>query len=69
MAARGPDDRVINSLPLPHVYGSCVFNASIMAGSMFIMICAMRRWAVEEMGRNSVTPWTRPRTAACNVFM
>jgi long-chain acyl-CoA synthetase len=22
MAARGPDDRVINSLPLPHVYGS-----------------------------------------------
>ncbi len=38
MAARGPHDRVINSLPLPHVYGSCVFNASIMAGSMFIMI-------------------------------
>ena len=28
MAARGPDDRVINSLPLPHVYGSCVFNAA-----------------------------------------
>ena len=23
MAARGPGDRVINSLPLPHVYGSC----------------------------------------------
>ena len=38
MAARGPHDRVINSLPLPHVYGSSVFNASIMAGSTFIMI-------------------------------
>ena len=38
MAARGPHDRVINSLPLPHVYGSCVFNASLMAGSTFIMI-------------------------------
>jgi long-chain acyl-CoA synthetase len=38
MAARGPDDRVINSLPLPHVYGSCVFNAAMMAGSTFIMV-------------------------------
>ena len=38
MAARGPDDRVINSLPLPHVYGSCVFNAAMMAGSTLIMI-------------------------------
>src|SRR4051794_26127001 len=38
MAARGPDDRVINSLPLPHVYGSCVFNASVMAGSTLVMI-------------------------------
>ncbi len=38
MAARGPHDRVINSLPLPHVYGSCVFNAALMAGSTFIMI-------------------------------
>ena len=38
MAARGPDDRVINSLPLPHVYGSCVFNAALMAGSTLIMI-------------------------------
>src|SRR5512141_190980 len=25
------------------------------------------RWAVDEMGRNSVTPWTRPSTAACRV--
>ncbi len=38
MAARGPDDRVINSLPLPHVYGSCVFNSAMMAGSTLILI-------------------------------
>src|SRR4051794_21749985 len=38
MAARGPGDRVIYSLPLPHVYGSCVFNAAMMAGSTLIMI-------------------------------
>jgi len=38
MGARGPHDRVLNALPLPHVYGSCVFNASIMAGSTFIMV-------------------------------
>jgi long-chain acyl-CoA synthetase len=38
MAARGPGDRVINSLPLPHVYGSCVFNAAVMAGSTLIMV-------------------------------
>src|SRR4051794_21793843 len=38
MAARGPGDRVIYSLPLPHVYGSCVFNAAMMAGSTFIMV-------------------------------
>jgi long-chain acyl-CoA synthetase len=38
MAARGPGDRVINSLPLPHVYGSCVFNSAMMAGSTLIMI-------------------------------
>src|SRR5262249_7177401 len=38
MAARGPHDRVINALPLPHVYGSCVFNAAMMAGSMLILI-------------------------------
>jgi len=38
MAARGPQDRVINALPLPHVYGSCVFNASMMAGSTLVLI-------------------------------
>jgi long-chain acyl-CoA synthetase len=29
---------VINALPLAHVYGSCVFNAAMMAGSCFIMM-------------------------------
>ena len=38
MGARGPDDRVLNSLPLAHVYGSCVFNAAMMAGSTLIMV-------------------------------
>ena len=38
MAARGPHDRLINALPLAHVYGSCVFNASLMAGSTLIMV-------------------------------
>jgi long-chain acyl-CoA synthetase len=28
--------RVVNSLPLPHVYGFCVFNAAMMAGSTMI---------------------------------
>lgn len=38
MAARTAQDRVINSLPLSHVYGSCVLNAAMMAGSTFIMV-------------------------------
>jgi long-chain acyl-CoA synthetase len=38
MSARGPADRVINSLPLPHVYGSCVFNGAMLAGSTLIMV-------------------------------
>ena len=38
MGARGPEDRVINSLPLAHVYGSCVFNAAMMAGSTLVMV-------------------------------
>src|SRR5687767_10211068 len=25
----------------------------------------MRRWAVDEMGRNSVIPWVNPSTTAC----
>ncbi len=38
MAARTADDRVINALPLFHVYGSCVMNASMLAGSMLITL-------------------------------
>ena len=38
MGARGPDDRVLNSLPLAHVYGSCVLNAVMLAGSTLIMV-------------------------------
>jgi len=38
MAARGPNDRIVSALPLPHVYGTCVFNSSIMAGATFIML-------------------------------
>ncbi len=38
MAARTADDRIISALPLFHVYGSCVFNAAMMAGSMLIVI-------------------------------
>ncbi|HET9661670.1 MAG TPA: long-chain fatty acid--CoA ligase, partial [Thermomicrobiales bacterium] len=54
MAARGPHDRVVNALPLAHVYGSCVFNAALMAGSTLIMIprfdeVTMLR-AIEEHG-------------------
>ncbi len=38
MGARSPNDRVLNSLPLAHVYGSCVFNAAMLAGSTLIMV-------------------------------
>ena len=38
MAARGPNDRIVSALPCPHVYGSAVFNSSIMAGGTFIMV-------------------------------
>ena len=38
MGARGRDDRVVNSLPLAHVYGSCVLNAAMLAGSTLIMV-------------------------------
>ena len=38
MGARGPDDRVTNSLPLAHVYGSCVLNAAMLAGSTLVMV-------------------------------
>ncbi|HZJ04825.1 MAG TPA: long-chain fatty acid--CoA ligase [Nocardioidaceae bacterium] len=38
MGARGPGDRVTNSLPLAHVYGSCVLNAAMLAGSTLVMV-------------------------------
>jgi long-chain acyl-CoA synthetase len=38
MAARGPDDRIVSALPLAHVYGSCVLNGAMLAGSTLIVI-------------------------------
>ena len=38
MAARTAEDRVVSALPLFHVYGSCVMNAAMMAGSMLITL-------------------------------
>ena len=46
MAARGPDDRVINSLPLAHVYGSCVLNGAMLAGSTLVMVPRFNEEAV-----------------------
>jgi long-chain acyl-CoA synthetase len=46
MAARTSHDRVINALPLSHVYGSCVFNAAMMAGSTLILIPRFSELAV-----------------------
>ena len=46
MAARGPHDRVINTLPLAHVYGSCVFNGAMLAGSTLIMVPRFNEVAV-----------------------
>jgi long-chain acyl-CoA synthetase len=38
MAGRTAEDRVISALPLFHVYGSCVLNAAMLAGSMLITL-------------------------------
>ena len=38
MAARTAHDRVVSALPLFHVYGSCVLNAAMLAGSMLITL-------------------------------
>jgi long-chain acyl-CoA synthetase len=56
MAARGPHDRVINALPLMHVYGSCVLNAALMAGSTLIMIPRFSELAVlQAIGEHKAT--------------
>jgi long-chain acyl-CoA synthetase len=46
MAARTAEDRIISALPLSHVYGSCVFNAAMMAGSTLIVIPRFNEVAV-----------------------
>ena len=38
MAARTAEDRVVSALPLFHVYGSCVMNAAMLAGSTLITL-------------------------------
>ena len=38
MAARTAQDRVVSALPLFHVYGSCVMNASVLVGSTLISL-------------------------------
>ena len=38
MAARTAEDRVVSALPLFHVYGSCVMNATMLTGSMLITL-------------------------------
>ncbi len=38
MAARTSEDRIVSALPLFHVYGSCVMNAAMLAGSMLITL-------------------------------
>lgn len=38
LAARGPQDRIVSALPLPHVYGACVMNGAFAAGSLLIAV-------------------------------
>ncbi len=38
MNTRAQQDIVVSPLPLPHVYGSVVFNAALMCGSTFVMV-------------------------------
>src|SRR6266498_809042 len=45
----------------------CVTAVNAAPGSDHPEIAAtMRRWALLEIGRNSVSPWTIPRTTASN---
>jgi long-chain acyl-CoA synthetase len=38
MSARTRADTVVSPLPLPHVYGSCVLNAALLAGSTLVSL-------------------------------
>jgi long-chain acyl-CoA synthetase len=38
MHARTSADVIVSPLPNPHVYGSCVFNASVMAGATLVLL-------------------------------
>jgi long-chain acyl-CoA synthetase len=38
MHTRTSADTIVSPLPSPHVYGSCVFNAAMMAGSTLVML-------------------------------
>jgi long-chain acyl-CoA synthetase len=56
MSVRTAEDRLINALPLPHVYGSCVFNAAMMVGSMLIVVPRFSEIAVlSAIQRHRVT--------------
>jgi long-chain acyl-CoA synthetase len=48
MAARTAQDRVVSALPLFHVYGSCVMNAALLAGSMLITLPRFSELAMLE---------------------
>jgi long-chain acyl-CoA synthetase len=38
MHSRAGSDVVVTPLPLPHVYGSCVLNAGVLAGSTLVLL-------------------------------
>ena len=46
MHVRTSEDILVNPLPLPHVYGSCVFNASFMYGMTLVLLPRFEESAV-----------------------
>lgn len=48
MSVRTVEDTVVSPLPLPHVYGSCVFNGCFMYGATFVMVPRFAEEAVLE---------------------
>ncbi|RTZ62613.1 MAG: acyl-CoA synthase [Chloroflexi bacterium] len=46
MHVRTSRDILVNPLPLPHVYGSCVFNASFMYGMTLVILARFEETAV-----------------------